>query len=173
MRLVFGRSSIAKVCTVFLSGLGLPFAARVSGADLPYSENRVPPAQVRYQGTWRVTGVAAASQVSSIDKVSRHRLIGKELVISGSHADFGRIPFTTPVLDCESYDTHSREFLLDFRTPPNALSLPRYVGVANLELGAILDAGNGRYLLDYSGVWFTLEHASSNTQPSRNAQLSR
>ena len=77
-----------------------------------------------------------------------------------------RQAFSTPLLSQETYDTQSKEFLLDFATDPKILRLPRYVSAVNLEVGNLLATQDGRTLLDFEGVWFTLERVGGGNPPT-------
>ena len=153
------------MCRLFAAILFL--SALACAADSPrqfsYSENVVKPVAFNPQGEWIVTGIAGKSRVRWLERQKRKRLIGSHLLIRGSRVDFWnkkvmswKEPFPTPLLSQESYDTHSREFWLDFTTDPAELSLPRYVSAVNVELGTLLATPDGRTFLHYGGIWFTV-----------------
>ncbi len=158
-----------KLITGVLAAACCAFAADAP-SQFRYCENVVKPVNFDAQGSWVLTGIAAYSEVLSLDRPPRRRLIGSRITVSGEQvrllnkkATPWKVPFPTPVLGQETYDTHSKEFWLDFQTDPQDLNLPRYVSAVNVELGTILRAGPGRVFLDYSGVWFSLARAGGSS----------
>ena len=155
----------------------LPFLAVAADQpnQFPYCENMVQPVAFNAQGTWVITGVAAYSHTSWLQRKKQERLIGSQVRVRGRLVDFWRKrvrsprePFPTPLINQQTYDTRSREFWLDFRTDPAMLDLPRYVSAVDVELGTVVGTAGGRTYFNYSGVWFTLSRAAP-SQPSGNA----
>ncbi len=137
--------------------------------ERPYCENVGAPVHFDPQGTWTLTGVAARSESSSLIRLRRMHLLGAQLLIKGEQVEFrtktgGWVePFAAPVLGKQTYDTKSREFWLDFLTPPDKLNLPRYVAAVNVEFGTVLAATDNRFFFEYNGVWFTIARAGQGT----------
>ena len=139
-------------------------SAAGSRPELPYSQNVVQHVTFDPQGTWTITGIAGVSDVPSLTRVRRHRLLDSEITVRGGHVKFSGVKFMPPrqafsplLLSQETQDTQSKEFLFDLATDPKVLNLPRYVSVINVEVGTFLATQDGRAWLEYQGIWFTLE----------------
>lgn len=137
-------------------------------AHFPYDEDAVPSKPAfDPQGRWRVDGIEGLARVSHLRRKQRNRLVGTDFQIRKGEATLwnGKVmswkqPFPAPVNGQTVYDTHSREFWLDFRTDPKSIHLPRYVTSIDIELGNILVVDPGHILLDYQGVWYRLSRTT-------------
>ena len=149
-------------------------AAVMSGADapslLPYCQNVVTPVSFNPQGSWRLTGISGKMGVNWFIHPRLHHLIGATLAIDGPRVSLlnqkgeSLTPFPMGVIRQETYDTQSREFWLDFRTPAKALNLPRFVSAVDVEFGTIIAADRQIALFNYQGYWFTIARSAAGSQ---------
>ncbi|MDQ2843832.1 MAG: hypothetical protein M3Y72_22895 [Acidobacteriota bacterium] len=160
-------NAMRKILAGFIALATFALAAQTP-ERLPFCENVVQPVSFNPQGNWIITGVAAKSESYYLGRVRLRRLLGAHLRIEGTRARFSgnrfmswKQPFPTPVLGQETYDTQSREFWLDFITDPKDLNLPRYVSAVDVELGTMLATGKGPVFFEFSGVWFRVVRAGS------------
>ena len=150
-KLIFG----CLTATMFLLGADVP-------AHAPYCQNVVTEVAFNPQGTWTLTGISGRSGINWFVHPRLHHLIGARLQIDGSRVELlnpegkSLSPFPLGVIRQETYDTQSREFWFDFRTPAKDLNLPRYVSAVDVELGTMVAADSQKALLEYQGYWFNI-----------------